>query len=358
MVHIIKHITRLRFHVTRKTLLSIKYSISLVFVTGLLVSLPSSSALAQDSDQPDTRPVDQQPGQTTSPNALPESAPASTASGWQASLQDALANPDQLIQPVLGMVESTSNVVGNVTQLANAQLDITLSTADDLANLVYDGYTFHDSGFTGPDDTVGPISIVPVTVRSSEDVAAPSERMWLITLSGAQSVEGQATGAQEAIIAGLAGDTAYQDAVVEAISNTVPDGEPIILAGHSLGGIVAQQLAQDSLFKGRYDIRNVVVFGAPAIRDMPREGVVRRLATEGDPVPLLGVQVGIGAHYEEAAEQCDIASYGFMNTGDSHLCGYLNRTAWGDYDVFGVKNGDAIVDVHYGERVFFEAPRD
>lgn len=350
MVHTAKHTTQCPLH--------IKCLLPLVFVIGLVVSLPSSLAFAQDGDQPDTRPIDQQPGYTASPNTSHESAPASASSGWQSSLQDVIANPDQLMQPVLGMVESTSNMVDNVRYLADTQLEVTLNSVDDLARLVYDGYTFYDSRFAGPDDTVGPISIVPVTVRSSNDPAAPGERMWLVTLSGTELVEDQATGIQEAIIAGLAGDTAYQDAVVEAISSTVPNGEPIILAGHSLGGLVAQQLAQDPLFRDYYDIRNVVVFGTPAIRDMPREGVVRRLATEDDPITYLGIHLSIGAHFEDAAEECDIAQYAFGDLGESHLCGYINRTAWSDYDALGIRNGDALVDVHYGERVFFEALRE
>lgn len=199
---------------------------------------------------------------------------------------------------------------------------------------------------------------MPVTVRSSSDPTAPGARMWLVTLSGTELVGDQATGVQEVILAGLAGDTAYQDAVVAAISDAVPTGEKIILAGHSLGGLVAQQLAQDSLFNGRYDIRNVVVFGTPAIRDMPREGVVRRLATDGDPITYLGVQLGIGAHFEDAAEACDIAQYAISGLGNSHLCGYINSVAWNNYDVFGIEGGDAIIDVNDGQRIFYEAVRD
>lgn len=106
MVHISKRITRLCSYTTRKTLFNIKYSLSLVFAVGLVVSFIPSLVFAQVGNQPDTRPIDQQPGYTTSPDASPESAPSSIASGWQASLQDVIANPDQLMQPVLGMVES------------------------------------------------------------------------------------------------------------------------------------------------------------------------------------------------------------------------------------------------------------
>ena len=137
----------------------------------------------------------------------------------------------------------------------------------------------------------------------------------------------------------------------------MPSGEPIILAGHSLGGLVAQQLAADPQFNESYDIRNVVVFGSPTIQAL-REGTVRRLATNGDPVTYLGRQLSFGAHFEDAAEECDIAEYAIPGLGNSHLCGYINRTAWSDYDALGIRNGDAVVDVHYGERVFFEALRD
>jgi pimeloyl-ACP methyl ester carboxylesterase len=66
----------------------------------------------------------------------------------------------------------------------------------------------------------------------------------------------------------------------------VPQGASVYLVGHSLGGMVAQNLAASGDFTARWTVRRVVTLGSPRTVDLPT-GIVRRFAAIGDPIPQL-----------------------------------------------------------------------
>lgn len=64
--------------------------------------------------------------------------------------------------------------------------------------------------------------------------------------------------------------------------------EPVMLTGHSQGGIVATQLAADKTFRTKYDVREVVTAGSPIGRiDVPDDVNVLSLENRQDAVPHL-----------------------------------------------------------------------
>ena len=65
-------------------------------------------------------------------------------------------------------------------------------------------------------------------------------------------------------------------------------GEPVLLSGHSLGGIAAAELAADQVLRREFTITHVVSAGSPtALSDVPDDVSVLSLEHDQDPVPWL-----------------------------------------------------------------------
>ncbi len=84
-------------------------------------------------------------------------------------------------------------------------------------------------------------------------------------------------------------DTAYTRGIAEAMRDAgVPSGAPVLLVGHSQGGMAAVHLAADPSFQEAYDVRHVVTAGSPTaqVAHVPAGTQVLSLENSGDVVPL------------------------------------------------------------------------
>jgi uncharacterized protein YukE len=71
----------------------------------------------------------------------------------------------------------------------------------------------------------------------------------------------------------------------------IPPGAPVMLSGHSQGGMIAAALASDSEFTARFNVTNVVTFGSPVdSAPIPPSIDVLALQHEGDPVPRVDLE--------------------------------------------------------------------
>ena len=107
-------------------------------------------------------------------------------------------------------------------------------------------------------------------------VGSDGEGAWVVVIPGTshwplRSDHGPSdTAANLATMAGVksslypAIDKAMAAAMKE--SGVTPGSEPVMLAGHSQGGIIAARLAIDEDFRARYDVREVVTAGSPIDR--------------------------------------------------------------------------------------------
>lgn len=85
-------------------------------------------------------------------------------------------------------------------------------------------------------------------------------------------------------------DTAYSRGIIEAMERAgIPEDAPVMLVGHSQGGMTATHLAADPEFRSRFDVQHVVTAGAPTaqVPDIPVGTQVLSLENSGDLVPLL-----------------------------------------------------------------------
>ena len=109
-------------------------------------------------------------------------------------------------------------------------------------------------------------------------------------------------------------DTAYAEAIRKAMEAAgVDPSDPVMLVGHSQGGMQAAALAGDPDFG--YNVTNVVTAGAPvATTDIPSHVQVLSLENTGDLVPLLDGEQNPGSA-NHTTVQADVHS-GSFGAGD------------------------------------------
>lgn len=90
--------------------------------------------------------------------------------------------------------------------------------------------------------------------------------------------------------------TAQQDIVLAMERAGIPPGAPVMLAGHSQGGMLAAQLGSDQEFLSQYNVTNIMTVGSPIDTSTidPRINVLAA-QHEGDLVPKLDLG-GVDTH--------------------------------------------------------------
>ncbi len=215
-----------------------------------------------------------------------------------------LAHDSQLAEGITGVLPE---LVGGLTLSPGLdtgyELAQRLGTWAGVAGQVIGGQPwYHDGGAADvPPDPGAGIAVAPPAgvaelitriPRSSErDPAIRIERVdgmhgrhWIVTIPGTAGL--QATGGTSPFDgAGAAGVAARQrtagiDAVEKAMHRVkIGPGEPVLLAGHSQGGMIAAAMASDRAITAEFTISHVVTAGAP-IGEAPIPGAVQVLSIE------------------------------------------------------------------------------
>ena len=210
-------------------------------------------------------------------------------------------------------------------------------------------YTFVRDGYN--QGTKGPVSITKGTLKKGFS----SKTVYLVTLSGTELVLNQSTEVLTDLFSGFNLDNAYYRNVVNIINANVPKGANLVIAGHSLGGMVAQQVAGNSSIKSRYNILNTVTFGSPLLSAGTREGTVKRLGDVSDVVPFLSVHTVVNSIWALAGLNREDGGY-YLRPITAHNESYGRADIWGKYDVTGTKNGGAKLILDLSTRVFYQSP--
>lgn len=230
--------------------------------------------------------------------------------------------------------------IGSSTVFAGSRQTVTYTQANEVCEVCYLGY---NEGVKGP----------IVVTKGKLITKSASKEIYLITLSGTEQVKNQSTGFWTDLKAGFNQDNAYLKNVVSVIKNNIPTGSNLILSGHSLGGMVAQQVAANTDIKSNYQILNTVTFGSPLISAGSREGTVKRLGDTADVVPYLSATGHI--IWQICGLNRENGGYG-SNVIDAHLESYLRSDVWGSYDVLGYKNGTASMELDLSTQTYFQSP--
>lgn len=241
---------------------------------------------------------------------------------------------------VAGLLCMITLLFGSVPTMAASSKSVTYTQANEICTYVYQGYN---------EGTKGPIIITKGTLTKGSS----TRTIYLVTLSGTEMVTNQSTGYLTDLLVGFNLNNAYLSNAVKAITSTVPKNSNLILSGHSLGGMVAQQIAANTTIKNNYNVLNTVTFGSPLISAGSREGTVKRLGDTSDVVPYLSATGQI--IWQVAGLNRENGGYG-TDAYNAHVGSYLRSDVWGKYDVLGYKNGSASITLDLSTQTYFKSP--
>lgn len=178
---------------------------------------------------------------------------------------------------------------------------------------------------------------------------------YLVTLSGTETVNNQSTGYLTDALAGFNLNNAYKSNVVNIINWNIPRNANIILAGHSLGGMIAQQVAADDSIKRNFNVMNTVCFGSPLLAAGQREGDVKRLGDTSDVIPYASGSTINNTAWAIAGLNRENGGYG-TNLLAAHTQSYGRRDVWRDYDIVGQKWGNHEIWLDVTSTRYFKSP--
>ena len=136
---------------------------------------------------------------------------------------------------------SNEDLINAVQAQVEAGQTVTFSNSAELSRLVQIGYSYRQPN--------GPISITKAVLKTKSAFSTTSKTVYVVCLSGTDLAFNQSTGVWTDLLSGFEQDNCYIRNVRSAILRAVPKGSNLILAGHSLGGMVAQQAAADYTIK-------------------------------------------------------------------------------------------------------------
>ncbi|MCR4789894.1 MAG: lipase family protein [Treponemataceae bacterium] len=197
-----------------------------------------------------------------------------------------------------------------------------------------------------------PISIAEAVLK---DEKGKRQQVYLVALSGTELVYGQSTGVITDLLSGFCLDSWYLRNVCAAIKDAVPAGSNLVITGHSLGGMIAQQVAADSDIKADYNVLNTLTFGSPLLAAGSREGTTKRLGDTSDVVPYLSGSLFNNTLWAILGLNRESGNYG-LDFLSAHNNSYGRSDVWGKYDVLGYKNGKAKISVYLDSIKYYENP--
>lgn len=233
----------------------------------------------------------------------------------------------------------------------NSQGQYTYTNAAQISRLVQQGYACNQP------DHKGPFSITEgILTTKNWYGGTESKPVYIVAISGTDTdTQNQSTGYWTDLLVGFEFDNKYNQNVRNAILSRVPAGSNIFVTGHSLGGMVAQQVASDPTIKDTYNVLNTVTFGSPLINGFKREGTVKRLGDAKDVVPFLSMTTFTNVVWQSAGLNREDGHYG-NDIMSAHCESYNREDVWGRYDVTGTKDGKATLTINYATTVFYYSP--
>jgi pimeloyl-ACP methyl ester carboxylesterase len=162
-----------------------------------------------------------------------------------------------------------------------------LAPAGSVAGLI--GLVMRSDDWPGPDGTA-PAPSGTVTVQRLDH--ADGTRSWVVAIPGTQTwlpgSDNTLDGESDLQVLAGAADSATAGVLGAMAAAGIPDDEPVVLVGHSLGGMVAMSVAAVAAGAGAYRVGAVVTAGSPTVaRAVPAAVPVIRLEHDEDAIPQL-----------------------------------------------------------------------
>ena len=136
-------------------------------------------------------------------------------------------------------------------------------------------------------------------------------------------------------------NNSYAKTLAATVKANIPDGSKVVFLGHSMGGMVIQQIIANKEIKEKYNILYATTLGSPYILTSgAKEGNLRRVVDRLDPVAFLSIPLLANPLIGNVSlETSFIAPL-------VHFRSYEKGSCWRGYDCLGVKNGGAYVELN------------
>lgn len=233
---------------------------------------------------------------------------------------------------------------------ASAKTELTYTRADQMAMFTEEGYN---------NTIFGPITITEACFKkNSKDQGTP---VYVVTLAGLDvfnTIQGGYNGLIDTQLAGQDLPGLYLYRIEQVMKKQIPKGSNVMFYGHSLGGMVAQQLIAKKSIKDRYNVCYTVCFASPIVGGhKDREGKVVRFADTGDLIPLSSTESQLEALglYDNGDTVIKGNGKWGLDVLNAHNQGYAIVETFKKYDVIGQKNGNASLTFDLDTRVFYKA---
>lgn len=175
------------------------------------------------------------------------------------------------------------------------------------------------------------------TVQIRRTVDAQGKGAWTVVVPGTATWKTGTPHGPSDIAGNLTTASGSPSALYPAITSALatsmrqagvrPGSEPVMLVGHSQGGIVAARLAADRSFRTTYDVREVVTAGSPVSRIPVTEGVqLLAMENQHDPIPRLDGAAEPDAR-NRVTVQCEAADGAAGGVAGAHDRGGYTRAA-------------------------------
>lgn len=199
----------------------------------------------------------------------------------------------------------------------------------------------------------GPIIITEGTLKNGNEQCD----IYLVTLTGLEvpTLTPQTTDVVTTGQAGLELSNDFERNLRRVMKEAIPKNANVVFAGHSLGGMVAQQIAADTSVQKRYNILNIVAYGSPVMFKGQIEGTLKRMGDVNDPVPYLSAETFKDFEVQDGTLQKEDSGLGLDITFAAHRNSYFDEKTWGKYDVLGFKGGDATIKLKLKTQKFYES---
>ncbi len=186
------------------------------------------------------------------------------------------------------------------------------------------------------------IQITPAVLTTAEG----EQDVYFVALRGAGMHMNKANNAIACLYSAFNLESKYYRLARDSIFEYVPEGSKVVFAGHSLGGMIEQQLSCAAEFTDKYELLNTLNMGSPAVmtKNENREGTLVRCVDTHDVIPKLSPCVFVNLkHYND----CIKIDGGYLGDPDAaHNLSYPREDLWGAYDALGVKDGGATITLN------------
>ena len=193
----------------------------------------------------------------------------------------------------------------------------------------------------------GEIRICPATLETEDG----ARDVFFVTVRSLDRLSKGANNLFGALLLAFNKNCQYYNLTKKAILAYVPEGSAIVIAGHSMGGMVVQRIICDDALTEKYAFLTALTFGSPYVvtDKAKREGTLVRFEDADDIIPRFSLAMVLSPSDYNGAVKRDCGNAD--NPDAAHNWSYYASPEWAAFDALGVENGSAVLTLDLDQLV-------